>query len=339
MDKLSLWHHIVDDYVTASAWSNDNNMVFAGTAAGSLYGFLAHSGEQIFQHLAHKHGLTALDVSQSSHKLATCGQDGNVNLYHTLTGELLISHKLGNIWLEYLRFSPNGKHFIVAGGKTVALFDSEGTLLWKYDKHKNTVAAIDWSAHSHHFITSNYGTILFFNLKTAEPYEMLETSTSLVSLKWSLDGKYVGAGTQDLKIHFWELPYEPETDLEMAGYPIKVRYLSWSADSVYLASNCDNHLVIWNVSGAGPAGTQPMQLRRHVGKVSQLAYQHQGNKLISGGEDALLVLWQPSKNRNPLYVGITEAEVTTLHWSNDDTKIIVGTLQGDLQVWDLSNYK
>jgi WD40 repeat protein len=97
--------------------------------------------------------------------------------------------------------------------------------------------------------------------------------------------------------------------------------------------------VIWNVSGAGPAGTQPIQLRRHVGKVSQLAYQHQGNKLVSGGEDALLVLWQPSKNRNPLYVGITEAEVTTLHWSNDDTKIIVGTLQGDLQVWDLSNYK
>jgi WD40 repeat protein len=339
MDKLCLWNQLLDDYVMATAWSNDGNMVFSGTSAGSLYGFNAFSGEQVFHHHAHKHSLTSLDTSSTALRLATCGQDGVVNLYNSLDGKLLVSKKLGNIWLEFLRFSPNGKNFIVAGGKTVALFDLDGNLLWRYDKHTHTIAAIDWSAHSHHFITLNYGIVLFFNLKTPEPYETLTYPTSLISTKWSANGKYIASGTQDLKIHFWELPYEPNTDLEMSGYPSKVRHISWSADSTYLATNCDNQIVIWNVSGKGPAGTKPLQMKRHVGKVTQLVYQKNENKLLSGAEDGLVVLWQPSRNTNPLYVGTTEAEVSYLSWSPDETKAIIGTLEGHLQVWDFSNYQ
>jgi WD40 repeat protein len=339
MDKLSLWHQDLDEYVMTSAWSHDGNMVFGGTAAGSLYAFHAYSGEQLFKHQAHKHSLTNLDISSTSHRLATCGQDGVVNIYNSLNGNLLISKKLGNIWLEYLKFSPNGKHFIVSGGKTVALFDNEGHLLWQYDQHHHTVAAIDWSAHSHHFITQNYGTVLFFNLKSPEPYETLTYPTSLISTKWSPDGKYIASGTQDFRIHFWELPYIPDTDLEMSGYPTKVKHLAWSSDSVHLATNCDTQIVVWNVSGTGPAGTKPLQLRRHVGKVSQLAYQKKENKLLSGGEDGLAILWKPSISTNPLYVGITDSEISHVAWSPDETKAILATLQGGFEVWDFGVYQ
>jgi WD40 repeat protein len=338
MDKCKLWQFTTDEYITASAWSADGNTVFAGTAAGTLYAANTQNGEVFYYKSIHKGSLAVLDTSNLLHRIATGGHDGVVNVFNSQNGNLLVSHKLGNFWVEHLQFSPNGKHFIAAGGKKVVLFDAEGNLIWHFDQHKNTVSGLDWSAYSHHFITINYGMIQFFNLKTSEPYDTLQYKTSLITTKWSPDGKYIGAGTQDLKIHFWELPYEPDTDLEMSGYPTKVKCLSWSADSVYLASNCDNHIVIWNVSGNGPAGTQPVQVRRHMGKVTQLSYQKSRNLLLSGGEDGLIVLWQPAQNRNPLYVGMAAAEVSQLVWSPDDSKALVGTVQGDVEVWDFSGW-
>jgi WD40 repeat protein len=336
MDNLSIWHYTADDYTSAAAWSADNNMVFVATAAGTLYALQAHSGELLYQKKAHNGVLAALATSGTALRLATAGHDGTVNLFHSQSGELLKTHKLGNFWVEHLQFSPNGKYFIAAGGKTVALFDTEGKLLWQYNEHKNTIANIDWSAHSHHFITSNYGTILFFNIKKAEPYETLQYKTSLISMRWSPDGKYIGAGTQDLKIHFWELPYEPQTDLEMSGYPTKVKHLSWSADSRYLASNCDTQIVVWNVSGKGPAGTQPQQLRRHNAKVNQVTYQNKGNLLLSGGEDGLVILWQPSQSTTPLYVGMAQGEISKVCWAYDNQKALLGTSSGDIALWDFS---
>ncbi len=339
MDKLNLWNYIADEYLTAGGWSADGNLAFGGTASGTLFAFHAYTGELLYQKAAHKGSLTAIGTSSTAFRVATAGHDGKVNLYHAQTGELIKSHSLGKFWIEHLQFAPNGKHFIAAGGKTVALFDTEGKLLWQHDQHQNTVAAIDWSAHSHHFITANYGQIQFFNLKTSTPYDQLQYATSLVAVQWSPDGKYIGAGTQDLKIHFWELPYEPETDLQMSGYPTKVKHLAWSADSVYLASNCDKMIVIWNVSGKGPAGTKPIQLNRHLSKVTQLCYQKSNNLLLSGGEDGLVVLWQPSKTIQPLYVGMAQGEVSLLRWAADDSKALIGTAQGDIAVWDFSEWR
>jgi WD40 repeat protein len=336
MDKLALWQITLDDYIISAAWSAQDDTVFVGTGSGKLYAVEVQSGKIIYEVTAHKNGLLSLAYSPQSQLVATGGQDGFCNFYDAKTGKLLHQHSFGRAWVEHLQAAPDGYHFLAGGGKSIVLFDAKGQVVWQYDDHKNTVAHIDWAKNSRVFITSNYGTIHIFDVMRDTPTETLQYATSLISLKWSPNLRFIAAGTQDAKIHFWELPYEPQTDLEMSGYTSKVKTLSWSADSVYLASNCDNHIIVWNTSGAGPAGTQPIQVRRHVGKVTQLAYRKTRNELLSGGEDALVVLWQPAQTKSPLYVGMTTAEVSCLTWSRNDQKALIGTAQGDVEIWDFS---
>ncbi|HMP41901.1 MAG TPA: WD40 repeat domain-containing protein, partial [Roseiflexaceae bacterium] len=61
-----------------------------------------------------------------------------------------------------------------------------------------------------------------------------EWKGSVLVLAVSLDGKYIAAGAQNASVHFWIC--RDGTDLEMSGYPRKVRELAWDSSSSYLAT-------------------------------------------------------------------------------------------------------
>lgn len=335
-DSLLLWQVDLDDYVAAVDWSHNRTGLLALTSAGHLLRLAAATGQTEWAELAHPAGALCLAACPSAPVVATGGLDGRLVLRNADTGQVLHEQRLGTAWVEVVRWSPDGQYLAVTCGRALHLFDAAGHALGKYADHESTVSVLSWRADSQALATGCYSAARLFAVPTPEAdltaYETLSWKNSMISLAWNADGRYLAAGTQDARIHFWMLPHVPESDLEMSGYASKVKELSWDATGRWLASNCGPEIILWDASGAGPAGRQPVVLRAHLNRVQRLTYQHRGGLLASGDESGEVFLWQPARGRQPLASEVLGSPITTLRWSADDTRLAIGTASGRVAI-------
>jgi WD40 repeat protein len=134
-------------------------------------------------------------------------------------------------------------------------------------------------------------------------------------------------------VHFWIT--KTGKDLQMWGYPTKVKELAWDPTSRYLATGGGSEITVWDCSGKGPANTTPLQLKLHRAFVSALAYQSGGNKLASGGQDGSVGIWQPDTSKKPLGQAQFDAGVSQIAWSPDGHALAVGCESGAVEVFAL----
>jgi WD40 repeat protein len=132
-------------------------------------------------------------------------------------------------------------------------------------------------------------------------------------------------------VHFWIA--SSGKDLQMWGYPTKVRELAWDATSRYLATGGGPAITVWDCSGDGPEGTKPIQLTGSDAAVTALAYQGRAELLAAAMEDGLIALWAPARLRRPLTRLALGSAVTKLAWSPDDRLLAVASEDGSVGVY------
>ncbi len=331
---LALWDGLIDDYVSGAAWSPDGRTVYVASAAGWLYGFNSDTGIEHFRTQAHPAGLNALSVSPADGRILTAGKDGRARLWHPRTGALLTELAAGAIWVEHAAFSPNGGYFLTGAGKTLILWRADGREYRRYTDFESTISAIYWRD-ANQYAVACYGAIQLFQVGSETPFERLIWKTPMISLTWGVDGHYILAGTQDARIQVWKSPFVPGEELEMNGYQAKVKELSWCVGRQWLATNCGQQVVIWDMAGKGPENQQPIVLGNHAGKVSKLAFQHREEVLASGDSTGLVLMRHPNYPTLALEAQ-ADAGITQLVWSPDDERLLVGTENGQVVVWQSS---
>jgi WD40 repeat protein len=285
---------------------------------------------------AHEAGALALAVDASTSRVATGGMDGHVRVHDASTGALAWEASVAPAgrWVEHLAWWD--ARVLAAQGRSVAVASRDGVER-TLGPHASTVAGLSVGSveGSPLLAVARFGGADVWDLAapstspSAAP-RALEWPSSLVSIAWSPDGRFLAAGCQDSALHFWRMP--AGDDSMMGGYASKPKVLAWSPRGDALASAGGEDVVVWSFRGAGPEGTTPLQLRGHARTVTALAWSPDGKHLASGGRDGALLVFATSGEAPPVARLELGGSVEHVAFSADGAWLAATSSEGTLQI-------
>jgi WD40 repeat protein len=325
------WHANIGDHVIGIAWSPDGSLLAAASISGPITVFDAQSG--VVKHLwkGHSFGTAAIAWQSGGSLVASVGQDGKVRLWDAASGVEKAVLDAGANWVERVIWNPRGDRIVSAAGKKLRLWNDSGEMLRSYPDQPSTIADVTWAPKGKEFAAGGYGGVAFFTPDADEPRARFIWKGSVLVLAWSPDARFIAGGAQDCSVHFWYL--KDGKDLEMSGYPNKVRELAWDTTSTYLATGGGHLITVWDCAGKGPAGSTPISFELHDEPIRVLAFQNRGPLLASACGGGILALWFPGGWKRPLTQSQVDGGITQAVWSPNDSRIALGSEQGSVSIW------
>jgi len=204
----------VPDAVASISWAPDSRRAAIGGVGGLLWltdleGRLLHTFE------AHQGGLFHAAWQPGGRLIASVGQDGQVRFWDGIEPAAVDAFEAGRGWVEQAVWSPNGEWLAVGAGRTLHLWHRERGWLHRFNEHPSTLSAITWRPDSRIVAAACYGGVRLYDPAAGASAGSLPWKTSMVSLAWSPDQRWVVAGTQDLAIQVWPYPFRPGEELAM----------------------------------------------------------------------------------------------------------------------------
>jgi len=333
MNFAKHWAATLDDYAIDLAWSPDGTLLAVASAAGGITLYDAATGAVRHALAGHENGANALAWSPAGAQLllATGGQDGCVRIWDATTGKQAGETKLGNAWVEHLAWKPNSSQllFAAAGKKLVAL-RPDGSVAHTFPDAPKTISALACRPDGSACAAAYFGGVCVWDATTFAVQKEFPYGNAIYALTWSPDGRWLVAGCHDNSVHLW-VPAE-DLELHMSGYETRLKELSFSHDSKWLATGGGKDVCVWDCAGAGPEGREPLQLPQ-TGRTTAVAFQNQHGLLATGDTGGVFTLWGPTR-KNPMVAEVKmPSAATKFAWSADDSLLAVGTEKGVVYVF------
>lgn len=327
------------DYPIGCAWNPSDTSLAVALAGGEVVIKNLMGTETTW--VAHKVGCTKV-VWLDDLRLATAGQDGKLNIWNVETGDLLgdfiINDQKPHTWVEQLVYSPQMQLLAVSAGKSLKIFDQNMVLCYHFSCHDSTVSGLSFSENGQKLAASYYGGVnLYQFINNDYQMEVMPYPSSFVSLAVSPNGRFVAAGTQDKRLHFWLLPYTEGEDLEMSGYPKKIEHLAWLPTSQYILTAAQRMIITWKMRSeqGSPEGSRPVMLDDHEAPITQLITQKKGRFSASGDVEGRIIIWDYPATEYVQTEWELNGSITTLVWSNDEKRLAATSEKGVLNVWEI----
>jgi WD40 repeat protein len=355
------WAASLDDYAIDLAWSPDGLWLAAASAGGGITLYDATTGAVKHKPAGHADGANCLAWSPDGTRLATGGQDGCVRFWDTATGAQTAEVKLGNAWVEHLCWGPlagvadagpgstspaTASYLFAAAGKKLVALKADGTLVHTFPEAPKTISALaikpvagvlakdgpaSTSPATSVLAAAYFGGVCTWDAAAFTALKEFPYGNAIYALTWSPDGRWLVAGCHDNAVHLWA-PAEADLELHMSGYETRLKELSFSHDSKWLATGGGRDACVWDCSGAGPEGREPLLLP-HDSRVCAMAFQHSHGLLAAGAGNGEFTLWAPSR-KNPMVAEVKmPSAATKFAWRGDDALLAVGTAQGQIFVF------
>ncbi len=154
--------------------------------------------------------ICAVAYSPDGKTIATGSWNGNIQVWHTVTGEALktisTKHKGG---VNSLAYSPDGKTIATAGGyrdDIVQLWDAgTGEHKTRLRGHTKTVSSVAYSPDGKTVASgSTDGTVRFWDAVTGEHKATFTAHTDIASVVYSSNGKTIATRSTDGTVLLWE---------------------------------------------------------------------------------------------------------------------------------------
>jgi len=249
-----------------------------------------------------------------------------------------------------LEFSPDSSKLAVAQSDNIVFVYKLG-VQWKEKKsicnkflQNSSVTCLAWpSAHPNEVVFGlAEGKVKVGNLKTNKAATLYSTESFVVSMCNGHDGNSILTGHLDGSI--FRFSFESDINprplsMKLVSVPHCVPYgLAWGLAGIVSAGN-DRSVRFWDAEGGEARGTFDYDGDSRIKEFTVAAFNPSGESVVLGNFNLFLVYaWHP-KNREWSEVAQREVPnlytVTALSWRADGSRLIVGSLCGGIDMFDV----
>ena len=285
----------------------------------------------------HKHeqahdGLLCAAQSSDKASLITGGEDGRVCAI-SANGEVKELASIGRKWINAVATGPRN-HFAFASGRTAYVLMPDGKIVEL--AHPRSVEGLAFAPKGLRLAVARYnGATLHFPATAGKPAE-LEWAGAHTGVTFSPDGNFLVTTMQENALHGWKLA--DGKHMRMAGYPAKVKSLSWSAKGRWLASSGAPAAIVWPFQTKdGPIGKAPLELGTRGDTMATCVSFHPVDDVLAiGYGDGMVMAVRAADQKEVLLRRPGKGAITALDWDNKGTRLAFGSETGDCGVIDIS---
>lgn len=264
--------------------------------------------------------------------LLTGGEDGRVC---SVNPDGTVS-EIGNIGRKWVTALAAGPRDAVAwgSGRTAYVRLPDGAM--SDFQHSRSVEGLAFAPKGLRIAVARYnGATLHFPAAAGKPVE-LEWAGAHTGVTFSPDGNFLVTTMQENALHGWKLA--DGKHMRMAGYPAKVKSLSWSAKGRWLASSGAPAAIVWPfLTKDGPMGKAPMELgTRSDAMVTAVAFHTTDEVIAIGYADGMVLAGRIADQKEILLRRPGKGAITAMGWDATGRRIAFGTESGDCGVIDLA---
>jgi WD40 repeat protein len=264
----------------------------------------------------------------SGEGILTGGDDGRV-VWTRASGAELVGEIKGR-WIDAIAASPESGLIAYAAGKALHVKDSKDASFSRAFTYEHSLADLAFEPKGRRIAAATYGGVALWYARIAEQKpQLLAWAGSHVGVVWSPDGKFIISSMQEGQLHGWRL--QDSKNMQMGGYPSKVKSMAFLADGQIMATSGSNGAVVWPFGGAnGPLGKQASEVAYDDGMTTRVASAGGKGPLLAVGRDdgrvgvLNLAATQNEKVRNTP----SGAPITALALSSDGGRVAWGDESG-----------
>lgn len=229
--------------------------------------------------------------------------------------------------------------------------ESPPQLLIDPQGHSNAVWRMVFRPSTDELITVGDKSIRFWDLESGDLTRTLRgeigdgSTGQLHAAALSSDERFLAVGGRDAENTIRIIDLETDTVAAvLSGHENTILCLDFSDDGQWLASgSIDTDVRVWDLSGLADAGTtleisEPVTLDAHEEPVYALDFAPDGLRLVTGGDDDRLILWQresPGAEFEILATGTEHTDdVSAVAFSPAGSLILSGGMDHVLNLWN-----
>ena len=255
------------------------------------------------------------------------GTDNGRLLRFAPTQGLLELARLDGTWIENIAAHRATGFRAFSAGREVYVRDASALPVAAFVDHPSTPTGVAFSPAGDRVAVSRYNGVSIWRIGARAPVEDLSWHGSHTALAWSPDGRFIVTAMQENEMHCWSLA--DGKSMKMSGYAWKIRSLSWTSDSKYVAAGGADTVTAWRCDGDGPAGRAPLEIGyAYEGVVTRVAACPAGHVVAGGYDDGTIMIGDIEKGDAIIARPGDGDAITALAWSPDGLSLIAGSAGG-----------
>lgn len=330
-DDVIVWETAYDPTGVYAAFGDDNGVVKIVDLESRE---IVHS----LKPFEDESSISGLDFSPDGKRLGVSSSNGTAKVLDVTSGNELFSiagHPEG--WINDLDFSPDGRWIATAGDDNLVIlwYADTGTLKVSLPSHTSWVNAVAFGADGARLVSgSEDGTAIVWDVETSSLLyklrpEGFQSGTSVRSVAFSNDGTRVITGGYKTVV-VWNA--ENGTELQrLNGNRATIYDVGFAPDNLSMVT-VSAGIKIWD----WVYGTERFNLSAHHGEVNSLAFNAEGDRMVSGSWDSTAKLWAANLKIETLRLKQHNAPNTDANYSPDGKWIATADNNGVVLIHDAS---
>jgi WD40 repeat protein len=277
------------------------------------------------------HGGGILCAAANTERLVTGGDDGKVAALDAKGKVELLAIDPKRRWIDNVASHPDGA-IAWSAGKTA--FVRSGNTEEKSFDAPSTVGGLAFAPKGLRLAVAHYnGVTLWFPNMAAKP-EFLEWAGSHLAVAFSPDNRFLVTAMHEPALHGWRLA--DSRHMRMAGYPGRVRSMSWGTGGKALATSGADSVIMWPFAGKdGPMGKEPAMLAPLQARVSAVACHPKQDIFAAGYSDGTILMVRLNDGAGFVVRRKGPTPVAALAWNSKGTLLAFAAEDGDAGLLEL----